>query len=133
LETGGFSADRRQRSVSGIRVCDCLGEIDRQDDRRAVRRPDHTDIVGGAALARTGLVADTPVFWQMRAHPCVAGLVAEEPLGQLLLRCGRQHVAKHQLLQVAEHCVRRRGVARIARDRLVQRRLDAVEPGHGVA
>ena len=48
------AADARDRSVARVEIGLGLPEIDRNDDRRPVRRPDHGDDAARTALAGAG-------------------------------------------------------------------------------
>src|SRR5262245_23498118 len=84
--------DRSERGVSPLESCRRLGEIDRHDHRGAVGRPEHADVVGGSALAGTGLVAYAPAGGQARAQARIAGLVADEPALELRARGGGERI-----------------------------------------
>jgi len=84
-------------------------------------------------FARSGLVADPPTRRQTGTQTGLAGLVADEPRNQLVLRAFGKCIAKDERLDVPQHCGRRGGVARVAGYGFVQVRFDAIEACNGVA
>ena len=80
---------------------------------RSCRRPAMSGAAGANPLGR---------------HP-----VVDQPGFELVARCRRQFLAEQDSLHGGDHGLRARGVALVAGDGGVQRRLGAVEPGDEVA
>src|SRR5690606_3665164 len=106
---------------------------DRDDDRVAVRRVHHGDVVAGAVAAAAGLVADLPVVRDAGPDQLVAGGVALQQIGQVLLLAVGERVTEGIFAQVGGERAGGAGVPLVAGDRLAQVGLVAVHAGGLVA
>jgi hypothetical protein len=146
--TGAERVAERSRAPSG-RQCDPPGfgqrgmplpvacrRVDaerRHQQRLAPRRPEDRDVVALAMRAAAGLVADPPVGWRAGAQLVEPGAGGAQPGRQLPARRRGEDIAQQQRLQIAQHGVRRGGIAQVARRANIELRFKAIQPGQRIA
>ncbi|KAG0772014.1 hypothetical protein G6F22_016035 [Rhizopus arrhizus] len=96
-------------------------------------RPQHGDVVARVITVAAGLVAHPPALAQPGAQAGIAGLVVDQPIGELLARCRLQAIAHREAGQAGGHRGRAGGIARVSLREQIHVRLVAVIAGNAVA